>query len=1023
MNKIRKKNGYWIPTENEWYKAAYYDPTLNNGSGGYWSYATRSNTIPTPVSANAVGDGSAGNVGNFANFNAGADWNNQDGNVTTVGTNGGPSYYGTYDQSGNVLEWNDLAVATDSSRGLRGGVWNGSLAFGLSSSIRGTFDPSDENIFIGFRLSSSLNPLNLPNFVTVGNPGNNNDATGYGAVDYTYQIGKYEVTNNEYVEFLNAVASTDTYGLYNSNMSSEARGGIIRSGSSGSYTYSTKPNMGNKPVNYVSWFDCARYCNWLSNGKPTGPQNKTTTESGVYPLYGKTTSSVAKNLFKINSNIARSATLPFNVMGSPGDKKVYLAWSPPKNIPISSINNYQIQYSTDNGISWTTYNKPQSTDTSCVVFGLTNNILYIFRVAAITNLSEGSYSVPSIPITPSDVSMDMYVSLNNNTLGAISSIAQNPVTTSISVYERPNGIAVNKNTNKIYISYGNNIGIIDMLSNTIVKTIPWSNSIYQLVINYANNRIYGIDAVIGRNRIVVIDGNTDSITGTISVGNNPFHIAMNNITNKLYVINNASNNMSIINCNTNTVINTVSVPNDPISININDQTNKIYIVHNLSVSPYTASISIIDGNTDSIITNFTPSNFRNDRSSIAINKTTNKIYIYNAATMFIVDGNTNLVTQQITNPLGGVAWSSGIPGAVDETKNYIYISTDNSLWVFDANSNTFVSNLLPTLYTSSLVSNFRHIVWDSITDKLYGTVDAVLGSDPRNRIVIMDSQNIAKFRSITSVGTNPIGIGVNRTTKKAYIANGGGNSISVIDTNTNTVIKTIPVGISPFSVAINEKNNRIYVLNTGAPVSVSVIDGTTDTISDTLSLPSSLCRHMCINPITNKLYVPINNTTIVVDTITNTIVKTITLSNGPLAFVGVDFISNKIYVKTLWNKIVNVIDGNNDTVLESISVPNNNFCGWLQTNSFINRSYLSDQSDGDIDIVHHKQPVPLTYQYPRITSMNSNTYRVIGIDNYSKIYAVSTNPSIRIIDTNNENEAIVQNVIVPSVANYISTIM
>lgn len=1016
--KIRKREGYWIPTENEWYKAAYYDPTLNNGSGGYWLYATRSNTAPTPVSANSVGDGSAGNVGNFANYDRRADWNGQDGNVTTVGSNGGPSYYGTYDQSGNVLEWNDFAGL---SLGLRGGDWSGSSAFALSPSSRSTVDPSLEINLIGFRLASFLNPLNLPNFVTVGNPGNNNDTTGYGSVNYTYQIGTYEVTNNEYVEFLNAVAANDTHNLYRADMTSEVRGGIIRSGSSGSYTYSTKPNMGNKPVIFVSWFDCARYCNWLSNGKPTGPQDKTTTESGIYPLYGKTTSSVAKNPFKINSNIAQSATLPLNVMGSPGDKKVYLAWSPPRNIPISSINNYQIQYSTDNGISWTTYNKPQSTDTSCVVFGLTNNILYIFRVAAITNLSEGSYSVPSIPITPSDVSMDMYVSLNNNTLGAISSIAQNPVTTSISIYEWPRGIAVNKNTNKIYISYGNNIGIIDMLSNTIVKTIPWSNSISELVINYTNNRIYGIDAVTGRNRIVVIDGNTDTITGTISVGNNPFRIATNNITNKLYVINNASNNMSVINCNTNTVINTVGISNGPISISINDQTNKIYIAHN------NASISIIDGNTDSIITNFTPtpSNFSYGSASIAINRTSNKIYIYNSATMFIVDGNTNLVTQQITNPLGGVASGSGIPGAVDETKNYVYISSTNgNLWVFDANSNTFVSNLLPTLYTSSTVSSFRHIIWDSITDKLYGTVGAVFpGSDPRNRIVIMDSKNIAKFRSITSVGTNPIGIGVNRTTKKAYIANGGGNSISVIDTNTNTVIKTIPVGISPFSVAINEKNNRIYVLNTGATGSISIIDGTTDTISDTLSLPSGLCRHMCINPITNKLYIPIGNTTIVVDTITNTIVKTITLSNGPLAFVGVDFISNKIYVKTPWNKIINVIDGNNDTVLESISVPNNNFCGWLQTNSFINRSYLSDQSDGDIDIVHHKQPVPLTYQYPRITSMNSNTYRVIGIDNYSKIYAVSTDQTIRIIDTDKENEGIVQNVMIPSAANYISTIM
>ena len=52
-------------------------------------------------------------------------------------------------------------------------------------------------------------------FVPVGDPGNAADASGYGAVAYTYQIGKYDVTMAQYCQFLNAVAKTDTYGLYN----------------------------------------------------------------------------------------------------------------------------------------------------------------------------------------------------------------------------------------------------------------------------------------------------------------------------------------------------------------------------------------------------------------------------------------------------------------------------------------------------------------------------------------------------------------------------------------------------------------------------------------------------------------------------------------------------------------------------------------------------------------------------------------------------------------------------------------
>lgn len=65
--------------------------------------------------------------------------------------------------------------------------------------------------------------------VAVGNSGNAGDASaiaylaGIGAVDYDYEIGRFEVSNLQYVEFLNAVASAeDTYGLYNDGMNPPA---------------------------------------------------------------------------------------------------------------------------------------------------------------------------------------------------------------------------------------------------------------------------------------------------------------------------------------------------------------------------------------------------------------------------------------------------------------------------------------------------------------------------------------------------------------------------------------------------------------------------------------------------------------------------------------------------------------------------------------------------------------------------------------------------------------------------------
>jgi len=113
-------------------------------------------------------------------------------------------------------------------------------------------------------------------WATVGNAGNADDThgDGYGGVGYEYRISKYEVTAGQYTEFLNAVAATDDNGLYNSSMWTSNYGcKIQQSGSPGSYTYSVAADWADRPVNYVSWYDAARFANWTTTGN---------TETGVY---------------------------------------------------------------------------------------------------------------------------------------------------------------------------------------------------------------------------------------------------------------------------------------------------------------------------------------------------------------------------------------------------------------------------------------------------------------------------------------------------------------------------------------------------------------------------------------------------------------------------------------------------------------------------------------------------------------------------------------------------------------------
>ena len=123
---------------------------------------------------------------------------------------------------------------------------------------------------------------------TIGNPGNAPDYPypdpwiPVGSVAYTYQISTYEVTVAQYTEFLNAAAASDPYGLWSENMGDGGGIGIpiiTRSGSEGSYSYTTVSGHGNEPVRFVSFYDGIRLANWLANGQGGGD-----TETGSYIL-------------------------------------------------------------------------------------------------------------------------------------------------------------------------------------------------------------------------------------------------------------------------------------------------------------------------------------------------------------------------------------------------------------------------------------------------------------------------------------------------------------------------------------------------------------------------------------------------------------------------------------------------------------------------------------------------------------------------------------------------------------------
>jgi hypothetical protein len=167
-----------------------------------------------------------------------------------------------------------------------------------------------------FNLGGGLTSLEM---VLVGDEGNAGEGSGEGytgpdpfaippfpricgAVNYCYNIGKYEITTGQYTAFLNAVAKTDTNNLYMISMWSGYGGyncKIQRTGTSGNYVYTVASDYANRPVTFILLGNTLRFCNWLTNGQPTGGQDASTTEDGSYTLTGITSSeqllTVARN--------------------------------------------------------------------------------------------------------------------------------------------------------------------------------------------------------------------------------------------------------------------------------------------------------------------------------------------------------------------------------------------------------------------------------------------------------------------------------------------------------------------------------------------------------------------------------------------------------------------------------------------------------------------------------------------------------------------------------------------------------
>ena len=262
-----------------------------------------------------------------------------------------------------------------------------------------------------------------------------------------------------------------------------------------------------------------------------------------------------------------------------------------------------------------------------------------------------------------------------------------------------------------------------------------------------------------------------------------------------------------------------------------------------------------------------------------------------------------------------------------------------------------------------------------------------------------------------AVDSYPIGVGVNPVTKNVYVTNEFSNTVSVIDGTTDKVSDTIELGSFPYGIAVNPFNDRVYVTNRGSNT-VTVIDSPTNTKLSDIPVGNSPVG-IAVNPSSNWIYVTnINAGTVsVIDGITNKVTNTIAVGRAPYG-IAVNPLINKIYVTNIQSSTVSVIDGKTNKVIATIPVGKSPV--GVSVNTITNTVYVTNHLSSTVSVIDGKinkvsdtisvgnSPVGIAVNTPKnkiyVTNIQSSTVSVI--DGKTNIVAKSiiVNPSLRRVE-------------------------
>jgi len=382
--------------------------------------------------------------------------------------------------------------------------------------------------------------------------------------------------------------------------------------------------------------------------------------------------------------------------------------------------------------------------------------------------------------------------------------------------------SVDGNTDELHVTDGN--------TNQVIATIAVQGNPESVVVFPEIGRAYvaNFDGVANVGSVSVIDieigsGTIYQVIATVVIGLNtgPIDLAVNKETNRLYTVLNTIAAVRVIDVepgsvNENLGIATINfVGTDPIAIASNDDKNLLYVVDATE-----NNARIINGRDNSI--NPTTITLGTAPSDVDLNPDTGFVYFTNSAddTVSVYNEDTGIV--ELTIGSGGTL---SLTLVVDRTKNQIYVAhqTTDDIGVIDGRTHVLID----------VIDSDGTLTHSVGVNETTGTV--IAGNETSTNLSIISVSPTNTSKVIVPSGSAPVAVNINNNTKKGYTASLGNTAdVTVFDSITGEILKTI-AGIDGASdITINEKKNEIYVVSESTD-SMVVIDGSDDTILSTIT--------------------------------------------------------------------------------------------------------------------------------------------------------------------------------------------